>query len=101
MGYQYLQVCRGNKNVSYISDLIFFYSQLLTTSVVVPRNTWFHVTIQIDSDNQTVKVYVNGSKVYLDSINNSVFNSSLISETSAMSIMLNEASSEGKLMSLF
>nr|XP_022308447.1 sushi, von Willebrand factor type A, EGF and pentraxin domain-containing protein 1-like isoform X3 [Crassostrea virginica] len=74
-------------------------SQLLTTSVVVPRNTWFHVTIQIDSDNQTVKVYVNGSKVYSDSINNSVFNSSLISETSAMSIMLNEASSEGYLIS--
>ena len=67
----------------------------------MPKNTWFHVTVQIDSDNQTVKVYVNGSKVYSDSINNSVFNSSLISETSAMSIMLNEASSEGKLMSFF
>ena len=85
----------------FLNSLCSFCSQLLSTGVTVLRDTWSHVTVQIDSDNQTASVYVDGSKVYSSSVSSSVpLASALITETSVLSIMLNEASNAGKLFSI-
>lgn len=69
----------------------------MSTGVILPRETWSHVTIQIDSGSQTVVVYVDGTQVYSSSVSGLVSSaSSLITPTSRMSIILNEESISGK-----
>lgn len=79
----------------------FYYdcSQSLSTGVTLPRETWSHVTIQLDSGSQTVVVYVNGTQVYSSSVSGSVpLASSLATPSSRMSIMLNEESISGNII---
>lgn len=70
---------------------------MLSSGVTLPRDAWSHVAVTIDSDSQTASVYVDGNKVYSASVSSSVsLASSLITQTSAMSILLNEASVAGR-----
>lgn len=70
---------------------------MLSTGVILPRETWSHIAIQLDSDSQTVVVYVDGTQVYSSSISGSVpLASSLTTPSSKMSIILNEESISGK-----
>lgn len=69
----------------------------MSTGVILPRETWSHVTIQLDAGSQTVVVYVDGTQVYSSSVSGLVsLASSLITPTSRMSIILNEESISGK-----
>lgn len=77
----------------------FYYdcSQSMSTGVTLPRETWSHVTIQLDSNSQTVVVYVDGTRVFSSSVSGSIpLSSSLTTRSSRMSIMLNEESLSGK-----
>lgn len=70
---------------------------MLSTGVILPREIWSHIAIQLDSDSQTVVVYVDGTQVYSSSISGSVpLASSLTTPSSKMSIILNEESISGK-----
>nr|XP_034325188.1 sushi, von Willebrand factor type A, EGF and pentraxin domain-containing protein 1-like [Crassostrea gigas] len=74
--------------------------QSMSTGVTLPRETWSHVTIQLDSDSQTVVVYVDGTQVFSSSVSGSIpLSSSLTTQSSRMSIMLNEESLSGYIIS--
>lgn len=72
------------------------------TNITLPRETWSHVAIQLDSNNQTVIVYVDGSTVYSASIASLLSQASaLVNSVSSMSIILFEEALSGIKLPLF
>lgn len=86
-----------NEYKRHMKGFYFDCSQLMSTGVTLPRETWSHVTIQLDSASQTVVVYVDGTRVFSSSVSGSIpLSSSLTTRSSRMFIMLNEESLSGK-----